>query len=308
MKMDRADALAGCDNRRMKLHLFAAAAVAVMLPMAASAQSDRIPIRMAPAPNQTAHGEMTIQMDVDVTIDGAAGAPLPGPMKMQMTSTMSQSFVVGPRDDTGGVTAHVTFDDVAASVTMNGQKLPVPTGAASVRGHDVTVTFDSTGTITDVSAQGVAVPEIVKRTMVTMLENLPVGTIAVGETVSLPLAFNLPLPGLGGTGLNATGSTTMTLAALGVQDGERIAHYTSHSDGHITFDGPSPLGSAPATVDLKITGSGSIDKDVDRGLTVAAEDHVTLEGDFHIAGPGGSPILIHMAGPVTMKQQLRPQE
>lgn len=289
----------------MTLHRLAAV-VAVLLPVAASAQSDRIPIRVAPAPNQTAHGQMTVQMDIDITIDGAPGLPLPpGPMKMQMSSTMSQTFAVGPRDDAGGVTTHVTFDDVTTSVTMNGQTMPVPSAATAVKGHDVAVTFDSTGTITDVSAQGVAVPEIVKRTMESMLQNLPVGTIAVGESITLPMTFNLPLPMGGGAGLNASGTTTMTLAALNVQSGERVAHYTSQTAGDMTMSGMAPVGGGPATIDMKITGSGSTDMSLDRGLTVAAENHLTLDGVFHINGRGGAPMLIHMTGPVTMSQQMK---
>ena len=286
----------------MKLRLFAGVAGIVTIASVASAQTDRIPIRVAPAPNQTVHGTMTMDLSLDVTIDGApANAPAPpGPITLGMNMTMSHSLAVGSRDDTGGVTAHITLDDATATTTMNGMPMPMPMPAASLKGLEAAVVFDASGTVTDVTANDPKVPAAMKQIVSTVLQSLPVGTLAVGESATVPLALNIPLP-MSAAGANATGTTTVTLKSISVENGQRVAHYTSDSSGRFDAGGAMPVGGgATSGGDAQFTMTGTTDVNIDRGITQSADMHGTLEADFHA---NGGAITVHIAGPIRLQQR-----
>jgi hypothetical protein len=277
---------------------------AVVIPVAVFAQSDRIPIRPAPAPNQTAHGTMTLDMQMELTIDGAPpNVPLPpGPTKLVMQSTFGHTLAIGPRDEAGNITAHITFDELAGTVSMNGMSIPTPQ-SASLKGKEATVVYDATGTVTSISMPDNTVPDAVKQMVSSMLQSLPVGTVAVGESVTVPLAMSLPLP-VGGNGLNVTGSTKMTLMSVANEGGQRVAHYASESTGRVTADGNAPMGisGASGTSDTQFTLKGTMDVNLDHGLTQAVDQHGTFELDFQMGG--SSAMHIHMAGPIGMTQRV----
>jgi hypothetical protein len=246
---------------------------------------------------------MTLDLQMDLTIDGAPpNVPLPaGPMKLVIQSTVGHSLAVGARDDTGNVTARITFDDAAVTISMNGITMPAPQSAA-LKGKEGTLVFDATGTVVSVSMPDNTVPDAVKQMLNSMLQMLPVGSLAVGESVTVPLAMSLPLP-LGGSGLNATGKTMLTLVSVSSEGGQRVAHYTSESTGRVTGDGPAPvsISGGTGTAETQFTLKGTVDVNLDRGLTQAAEQHGTLEADFQVNGK--TPLHMHIAGPIAMTQQ-----
>lgn len=280
-------------------------AVAIAVPVLVSAQSDRIPIRVAPTPNQTAHGTMVFDMAFNLTIDGAppnVPAP-PGPMALAMKMTMAHSLAVGARDDDGNVSAHLTIDDATYTVSMNGTTMPAPNPSAAWKSIDATFVFDSNGTVSSLSTPSDSpVPAPVRQAIESMMQSLPVGTLAVGESMTVPLALNIPLPMAAG-GISTTGRTTITLTSVSNEVGQRIAHYTSESSGRFSGDGASPLGGAGAanTVDMQFTMSGTTDVNLDRGLIQAGNQHGTIEADFHSSG--NAAMRIHVAGPITIEQR-----
>lgn len=265
------------------------------------AQSDRIPIRIVPAPNQTLHMRSTMDMDLDTTFDSTTPLPngMPPSMKLVMATAISQTMNIGAKNDVGEITAETVIDDVQSTISMNGAPLRAPNPMASLANQKFSVVFAPTGEIADVSSTIAGVPvDLMKGLLSSFMRTMPVGTIGVGETVTVPLSFSLPIQM--GTPGTLEGDTRMTLTGVTSEPSGRIAHYTTTMNGRMTIGGPMAAAQPGMTMTMEMTGKGTQDTNLDRGMIVAAEGHHDIVMSTNVAR-GDTPLQIQMKGTLTTK-------
>jgi hypothetical protein len=296
----------GCIIHAMAGHaptrIIAAAIVAVLASSGLFAQSERINIRPAPRPDQTVQMTMNQSMDMDLTIEGGAALPPGGgPMKMAMRMTMEMTQKTGSARPDGSYDSELTFGQNQVTIEMNGAPLPAAAPPSQMEGKSVTVTYDGKGQITDVKVPGGDVAaDAVRQMLRSFAANLPVSTIGLGETVTTPLEFTMPLPIPGGTGMKMSGVTKMKLVSVGTDSGARVARFESTSDGQISA-APPGAGGGSMTVEMTIGGDGTQVIDLDKGVLRSSESRTRFSGKMSNSGTG-APTLpgISMQGTMTV--------
>lgn len=281
--------------------IIAAAVVAFIATSPVFAQSERINLRPAPGPDQTVQMTMNQSVDMDLTIEGGAPAG-GGPMKMAMRMTMEMTQKTGSARPDGSYDSELTFGQNPVTIEMNGAPLPAAAPQSQMEGKSLTVTYNGNGQITDVnmSGGGDIAADAVRQMLRAFSANLPVSTIAVGETVTTPLEFTLPLPIPGGTGMTISGVTKMTLVSVGTESGTRLARFESTSDGQIS-GAPAGPGGGSMTVEMTIGGDGTQVIDLEKGVLRSGETRARFNGKMSNSGTG-APVSpgITMQGTMTM--------
>jgi len=266
-------------TRHAPTHVIAAGIVACLAAPAVFAQSERINIRPAPRPDQTVRMTMNQSLDMDLTIEGGAALPAgAGPVKMAVRMTMEMTQKTGPARPDGSYDSELTVGQNHMTIEMNGAPLPAAAPQSQMEGKSVTVTYDGNGRIIDVKMPGGdAATDAVRQMLRSFSANLPVSTIGVGETVTTPLEFTLPLPIPGGTGMKMSGVTKMKLVSVGTDGGTRVARFESTSDGQISAAPASP-GGGSMTVDMTIGGDGTTVIDLEKGVLRSGETRARISG------------------------------
>ena len=277
-----------------------AAAVLVCLATPAFAQSERINIRQAPRPDQTVKMTMNQGMDMDLTIDGLPAGG--GPVKMAMRMILEMTQKTGTARPDGSYDSELTYGQFHTTIEMNGQPLPGVAPPNQLEGKTLTVTYDRNGQITDVkdSAGGGIATDAVRQMLRSFSANLPVSTIAVGETVTTPLEFSIPLPiPGGGAPMKMSGETKMKLVSVNNDGGSRVARFESTSDGKIST-GQSDPAAGGVNIDLTLGGGGTTLIDIDKGVMRSGETRATFSGK--VSGGTAAPALpgITMQGTMTV--------
>ena len=249
-------------RRRSRLHL-GLSVIVCLATTAVFAQSEKINLPAVPKPGQTVRLTMTQEMDIDISFDGATP---PGPMKMKTTMTMTQK--TGALRPDGSMDVDMTYDQVRAEVTMNGQAIPAGT-ENPLAGKTVTVKYNRNGQIVDV----MGLPEVAgmtadvfKQLMSSFTGNVPTEPIAVGEAFNTPLNVNLPLPLPGNAPIGFSGETRTTLLSVDRDASGRSATLDEIVTGSMIADVPSPDGKTDMKVDVTMSGSGTRVMDLDRGV------------------------------------------
>lgn len=248
-----------------------------------AAQGERINLRWAPAPNQTIHLRATqdMQMKMDPDAPAPDTRPIP-PIDMVMHTVVDTTSVVGPTDAAGHYTAALTIDNMAATMTMNGREMPIPAAMNDPAARPViTFSYDDQGRVLSISTGDASAPnpaaEFAKQILSRAMASAGPITLSVGETVTVPAAFEFPMPaGAPIMPMGIKGETRFTLTSISFDGADRIAHLTSHSTG--TISQAPPAGAASISFDLTMTTEGKSDVNVDRGFIVHSEQRSTMEG------------------------------
>jgi hypothetical protein len=291
----------------MKLRLFALSSL--ILPAAlAGAQTDRVTVRMAPAPNQTLHLRTTQDTEMTTEAEAAAGSDtsIP-PMTMSVRTVVDTTSAVGPTDNDGRYRARMTIDTISATATMNGREMPLPTLATDAAKQVITFSYDENGKVIDVSAgdsTGAAI-DAARQILMRAFATVAPMTLAVGESVTLPTALNLPMPSGGpAVPMGVTGKTRYTLTSVTFDGADRVAHLTSHTTSTMSQE-PSSAPAGPAVAfDMTMTGDGKSDVNVDRGIVVHAEQRSTIEGTMRAGKSGPAMQNMHVRGTFTVVSDL----
>jgi hypothetical protein len=186
---------------------------------------------------------------------------------------------------------------------MNGRSTTATGPVSALVGKTFTVVFDQRGAIVSSKIpSGAGLPEnALKQMMESLYEKAPKDLVVVGETVTAPLNFAIPLPGLPGAApMNLEGETKYKLVSIDKQDVGRIANLDITIDGKLitTMEGPSPNGNVKMNLDFKMSGGGRTLNDLDRGIVKSSETTSTIDGAIRIAGQTAEQSLN-----VTMKMQ-----
>jgi hypothetical protein len=265
-------------TRRLAIVLFCAAPAALL------AQAERITIRLAPKPDQIVHYRTSTDMDMEMTgLKAPDGAPPPPAMHMDMKMGMASTQVINHPDEQGRFDSQFTLDEMTMDMTMNGQKMPLPSTAGNpLIGRTMTATYDAHGAVVNMTVppdmEAMSAP--LKQMLEAMYKTVPVAaTIGVGETTTLPYVVSLPVPG---RPLGLSGQVRIHLVAIEQEGPDRVARFDQTID--MTMDAQAPVdpnapGAAPAPT-FKMSGGGTLEWNLDRGFVKASDMKTTIEGQI----------------------------
>lgn len=291
-----------------RLLVLASIVVPATLPMA---QGERITVRMAPAPNQTLHLRTTQDMAMTTEGDAAGGRTQPvNAMAMNMHSVVDATSDVGPTDNDGHYAAKMVVDNISTTTTMNGQPMPLPIPAPRAAKQVITFSYDDQGKVIDVSTDGVSASagasnDAAKQILARAFATVAPMTLAVGESITVPTALNLPLPAGGpGVPMGIAGETRYTLTSVTFDGADRIAHLTSHTTSTTTSGSPAAPAGSPFAFDMTMTSDGKSDVNVDRGIVLHAEQRSTIEGTMRAGTASQAMPNMRMHGTFTIVSDL----
>ena len=274
----------------------------LVVPLSVGAQVERITIRLAPSPNQSFHTRMLQEINVDVEpAEGASTAPIP-PTRLELTMRLVSSMAVGAADDQGRLDVRMTYDEAKMDATLNGQPAPFPDMLGALEGRELTLTYDRDGRVLDLrSDTPSSIVDAIKPMMPGLLGAGGLMELAVGETVTRPIAVPLPIPGAG-TGGGLKTEMRYTLRSISEDAGARIAHLTTALAGDMQ---PPATAGAPMAIGFHIAGEGTLDVDLERGIIRAGEQRMTMDGGFGTGGgtAGVPPMRMHGTMKLTQTSQ-----
>jgi hypothetical protein len=130
----------------------------------------------------------------------------------------------------------------------------------------------------------------VKQMLTTAMSTPAPLTLAVGETTTVRDPLKAPLsaaavPGAIGE-FAVTGETQYTLTAITFDGADRIAHLAT-TKSIMLSRGPSAASGSDVTFDQRITGDGTLDVNIDRGIVLHSGQRLTIDGTMHLATRNG---------------------
>lgn len=247
-----------------------------MLPRSAAAQGERITLRGNPVPNQTVHVGMSQEMAFDIVMEGMSM----GPMRMEGVTRFSTTQQVGAPDAQGRITALVIWDDVAVDLKMNGN--PMGAGAASpLIGKTISIVYDAQGKLVDVQipAELGEAGNSVKQMLTSLSGSIPNVTLGVGDTVTVPISIPIPIPLPGAQAATMESRTTSKLVAIELDGSDRIAVLDQVIEATLNqpLDMPGPSGTMSVNLVLKMSGTGKLRLNVDKGFVQAGNSDMKIE-------------------------------
>jgi hypothetical protein len=275
------------DNHSLSLKLGMALCFAIFASMPVFAQSEKISIRMIPEPNQTIRTRMIHEMDIDVIFEGEMpqAAAFPQQMKLASRIVFALTRKIGAPDKDGAVTSELIYDEASSEMTMNGQPLPIGDAFSRFIGQKVMMTFNMQGDIIDIKApSALGMSEDSFKQMLTALSgNLPRTAIGVGEIVTTPLDFTVPLPVPGAPPVKMNCQINSKLVSIEKVATGRIAKFNQTADGKIVMEIPRPDGQAKMSMDFKVNGGGESLVDVDKGVLKSSDSKMTISGKLRMS-------------------------
>lgn len=262
------------------------------------AGQDKVLIGGMPAPGQSQRTKLSQVMDLTLS---AGDNPPPGfppeGIRMEMTSDIVMKQTFGTPDADGRTRLDMTYESLAQSGTMNGQKMPMPSSSGGFEGQTLTLWMDKNNEVAAVTVPpGLPMSESQARQMFNqMFGAVPRQEMAVGDTIAKPLSLDVPLPGGGASGGAVSGTSRITLSRIDGEGPDRVAVLTTVFDGALENGGAT---AAPGR--LTIAGKGTTEQVLRTGLIQAMTSTTTLDGPMALPGaPAGMPPLT-MHGVVTM--------
>lgn len=296
-------------KRLTQVHVIAAAVIVCLSAPEARAQSEKVSVRMAPRPDQTVQMTMTQDMDFDVAIVGGGAAQAGDTsMKMLMRLTTALTQKTGPLKADGSVDAELTYDQIAAEMSMNGQQMPASEVAGLV-GKAVVVTYNANGDVVGVKglpeASGLT-DESFRQMLSSFSGSLPATALGVGETTSGPLNLALPVPLPFPGGLMMTGETILKLVSLDRDAQGRTARFDSTINGKMDSAIPSPDGKSQVKFDFTMIGDGTVIMDLDKGVPRSNVATSTFNGRMNVpagAAPGAMSMTMRGTAKIVMSSK-----
>jgi hypothetical protein len=178
-------------------------------------------------------------------------------------------------------------------------------------GTSFTLFYDERGKTIDMTGEGALAGDTassLKQVMTSVMASPAPLTLAVGESVTVPSGFKMPIPSgassAPGGGMTTTGETKYTLSSITFDGADRIAHLTTKKT--LTMNVGSPGNNASEfRLEQRITGDGTMDVNIDRGLTIHSAERLKIDGTSRVAAPGGSTERsMRMHGTITVNTDL----
>ncbi len=258
---------------------------------AATSQEDRVAVRTVPAPNQVV--QMRASHDITMNVEGPPGLPVSG--AIVSTTTMAGTMKVGGRNAQGDTEAEYTLDTFNIEGSFNGAPLPTRNVARDLVGQAVSIKFDDADNIVDVKSSNPTLRSL----LLAGFFSFPKVTLAIGESTTVRNQMPLPLPAGLSPALNATLESTYTLQSIAREPAGRIAHFGVTTAGGMAQDPASPV-----SITVTITGSGTMDVNLDAGYVSRSEMTSTVDATVQPpAGAASEPLTVKMHGTMKMTGQ-----
>jgi hypothetical protein len=239
---------------------------------AGAAAQSRVAIRPAPKPGEaiqiTAHQEILLRT--------GPNAEEPGPAQMRNSNEIAYTQKNGTFDAQGRLEAQITVERLTLDESMGGRPRNPSADPATVAGRVLLATFDRTGKLLSLKVP----PEIDRNLSARMtqllagaygmLNFIPVAELKAGEETTMTSELPMRLPG-GTAQQPLEAKVNVTLRAVDRQGRDRIAHLQQAID--VTT----------STSQVKVTGGGTMDVNLERGFMSAADT------EWRIAGTMPSP-------------------
>jgi hypothetical protein len=244
----------------------------VVLSYSEAGAQNQISIQPTPKPDQTLHVATT--QEFSMTID--SGAPAKA---MHISNKGAIAFTQTNERSANGdrIDSQITLERIEIEETINGSK-KTPDDAGKFVGQSLTATFDRAGKIVNIK-----MPKELQRTTTRLrspvsaayggLITLPDATFSIGQSVTIPWDMPMRMPE-SGTETPYKVQTVITLRAIEKKGKDRVAHFVQR------------IQSTGQTDQLKVTGAGTIDLNLDRGFVAASTIEWTATGTVR---PKGSP-------------------
>jgi len=252
------------------------------LPAVIAAQSNRVTIPRMPLPQSTARITATLDMHFDVS-----SPALPTPILMEGTSMAQYVRRTGPVDSLGGFSAQLDYDTLMTRISLNGTPMGRPMESGGAR---ATARYDSAGALVDLTVP----PELerfansIRQLQGAMLTSVPRGTMAVGDSLVTPFEAPVPLDiGMGaGDSVALEGTLTHRLRAIKRDSGQVVAVFDQVLVAGVNRGITMPALGA-AQLSLRMTGTGTMEIEVQRGLVRSASSDSKVDATMDI-GAGGT--------------------
>ena len=242
----------------------------------ASAQT-RVAIRPTPKPGQV----IQVVAEQQILLRTGEKAEEPGPAYMLNKNVLAYTQINGTFDKEGRLEAQVTVDRLELDESFGGRQRQVP-DTTSLKGRILAVTFDRTGKLL-----GIKVPPDIDNNMSRrltqllagaygMLNFLPAVELTVGEETKTTTELPMRLPGSVAKG-PVEAAVNLTLRSVEKKGNDRIAHMQQRIDV------------ATATTDVKISGGGTIDVNLDGGFVSATDTEWIFSGVIPATTGGAQP-------------------
>jgi hypothetical protein len=230
----------------------------------------RIASQLEPKPEQTIHVTTTQTLSIRMNI-GAANPPTDAQMTTETVLSYTQAN--GRFEEQNHMESKLTIERIELRQSVLGTEKSA--NMAEVVGRSVTAVFDREGKLVDLKVpqdlqQAGAVLKQLTAGAYGIVNFLPAVAMSVGETVTSPSTVPMRLPG--GTPVPYQTRTATTLRAVEKNGDDRIAHFEQRIE-------PSTQ-----TEQLKVTGAGTIDVNLDRGFVSASAIEWSFSGNVGIGG------------------------
>ena len=250
------------------------------------AAQQRITLRAGPAPNQTIRLELMQDLLLDMTMPGAGM----GPMSLEGRLHLIGLEKVGTPDPEGRLSADLSVEQVTLDMKMNGVTRPAPEAVEQLQGKTFVIVYDARGRVVEVKPpEGLAASAASAQAVVAAaVSAIPSGSLAVGDTLTVPVSLPVPIPVVGDPAkpLLIEMRTTSKLVAIEGEGADRIAtlEQTTAGGAKTTLDMTGPGGTVTTDVDLRMTGTGTLQLNVDKGFVKTGGRDMKLEMTLLMSG------------------------
>lgn len=265
------------------------ASLLVACGVAADAQT-AVAVRPVAAAGRTIH--VTTSQDLSISATGLG----PGPITMQSSGTLAFTQVNKPFNDQGQMDAEITIEKLEMTQQLNGATGNRQKAADAVDpiGQKLIVVFDRAGKPGTVSAPKeleahAASLQPLLTGVYALIHSIPEMPMMVGETRQVDAsALPLRLPGVANAGA-ALPRLSLTLRAIDRVNGDRIARLTQNAE------------STGAADQLTVSGTGTIDVNIDKGFVTASAMDWSVEGALQgIGGRAAQPSRVQATFKMTL--------
>jgi hypothetical protein len=236
----------------------------------------RVSVRPAPKPGEVIH--VTTQQEILLRVGEKPEEP--GPAVLDSHNVLAFTQTNGTFDDRGRMNVQIVIDRLEINQTFGIQQKQPPDPSA-LKGRSVDVTLDRTGKLvglklpSDLSDVSAPLAQLLAGAF-GIMNFVPTAELAVGQDTTTESELPMRLPGAGSSPMEAR--TTVTLRAIDRTAGERIARLVD------------TIQVGTSSAQLKVSGGGTIDVNLDRGFVSGTETEWKLSGTIPtVAGAAPSP-------------------
>ena len=289
------------------LGAFCAVLVPTLAAPTGAADSVRLRYRLDPQTRYEQKMNMSTTLHIEIEGLSADKASMLGQLlgqDMLQQLAMTLNLATGDKAKDGTVPFEASIDSLEGSITMGENKMPMPKleQDVSFKGK-----LGPDGRMLELDMSGIdaldeVMPTDVVNKLLQMTPTFPEGKLAIGESLTIPQSYQMPIPGMTGEELRIEGATVFTLRSIAPE----ASTFDVETNVAVSSEGGE---SAGASMNLSLGGGGrgtatfdpraglfsriNIDMDIQMAMNLPAEV-------AQAEGAGAQPLKLNMTmkGPV----------